>query len=88
VASYLPKISERLWAQDPEKDVLLLRKLQTSSYDTMTSGIQDNELARTRKQLVKNKKVIELDVHLYAHRNDPTEWGTVKGAVSKTRRGG
>ena len=34
VANHLSKISKRLWEQTPDKDILLLRKLETSSYDT------------------------------------------------------
>lgn len=86
VASYLPKLSDRLLAQDdPQKDVLLLRKLETSPYDTLKAGLRDNELERERQRFKKNKKVLELNIKLYGARNDATNWNVVKGAVSKTR---
>ena len=81
VASHLSKISKRLWEQAPDKDILLLRKLETSSYDTEKDVISDLELQRERSQDYRNRKKVQMSVLEYSNRNQATNWGVTKGAA-------
>lgn len=83
VAEKLPKISERLWEQTPDKDVLLLRKLETSIYDTMKQALSDPSMNEARSKVYRDKKRNELTTTLIANRNHSTDWGVTKGARSK-----
>lgn len=77
--SYLHKISERLWAQEPAKDIDLLRKLQTSKYDTSSKAHRsnaDNELQKVKRSLKTSKAKSELDIWKYSRRNHATDWNT------------
>jgi len=83
-AYYLPKINDRLWDQEPEKDILLLRKLQKSKYNTektpyRTNADRDlsNAKAKTRKDREKNAYV----THEISESNSATDWGVTKGAA-------
>lgn len=87
VASYLPKINDRLWAQDPDKDVLLLRKLETSPYDTATVNLKvDHELINTQRKLKENHARVTLKNDRFLDRNSATDWGVVKGPARVSRR--
>ena len=79
VASYLSKISNRLWDQSQEKDVLLLRKLKTSNYDTDVSAIPDGELQKKQRALNVSKKKMEFANTKYKQRNSATDWNVNKG---------
>lgn len=81
VAARLKKISERLWDQAPEKDVLLLRKLATSNYDSARSNenTAGDGLSGERKRMIKNQSSIYLGVHNYSERNRDTDWNVTKG---------
>lgn len=80
VYSYLPKINDRLLKQDPAKDVLLLRKLETSSYDTLDKPFnRDLEIKEMRQMIRKNEGIINLVNDRYRSRNQKTDWGVVKG---------
>jgi hypothetical protein len=80
VASYLSKISKRLWEQPPEKDVALLRKLKDSSYDTEAEGLRpDLEMKKEAYQNKKNLRKIEIDSFKYSRRNNATDWNVYKG---------
>ena len=84
VASYLPKINERLWSQSPDKDVLLLRKLQTSNYDTIKNAPIDDaerELILAKQETRKNHEKISLSAEQYYGRNSATDWNVTKGPV-------
>lgn len=84
VASFLPKISERLWNQTPDKDVLLLRKLETSTYDTATVNMNaDRELDAERARLIANRKRVGMSTLEYLNRNNDTNWNVVKGSRIK-----
>jgi hypothetical protein len=86
VAERLPKISERLWSQPPEKDVLLLRKLATSKYDTAKEDTSpDTDLKRQRRQLRRNGKRIAMETLSVSNRNASTDWNVTKGP-SQVRR--
>lgn len=81
VDSYLHKISERMWSQDPAKDVLLLRKLQESSYNTTDKAHSSNgtrDLQTARRQVTKNTEKARLDNWKYGNRNHATDWGVTK----------
>ena len=86
VANHLSKISKRLWEQTPDKDILLLRKLETSSYDTETDRIEDNELANERNQFGRNTKKVAMSALEYSNRNQATNWGVNKGPSNIKRR--
>tara|TARA_R110002126_G_scaffold199049_3_gene346780 strand:- start:117 stop:572 length:456 start_codon:yes stop_codon:yes gene_type:complete len=85
VATYLPLISDRLWSQSIEKDVFLLRKLETSGYDTHKSkkGADDVELQKTRREVGTNKQKIEFTVSAISKRNQKTDWNVTKGIVKR-----
>lgn len=79
VANNLSKISKRLWEQTPDKDILLLRKLETSSYDTEKDVISDLALQRERDQDYRNRKKVAMSTLEYSNRNQATNWGVTKG---------
>lgn len=86
VDQYLPKINERLWNQSPEKDVLLLRKLATSNYDSSDRPMRKSSLgsAQVGSQIQKNNEVIQLNKTNYLNRNNKTDWNKVKSNRVKT----
>ena len=75
---YLRKISDRLWAQKPEKDIDLLRKLQTSKYDTVASHSTNamNDLQSAMRSVRKSNSKIKLASWKYGDRNHATDWKT------------
>jgi hypothetical protein len=80
MAAYLEKISNRLWEQPPEKDVLLLKKLQTSKYTTTTQNTNnDLELAAERQAHNSNRKRNAMSALNKSNRNQATDWGVTKG---------
>lgn len=86
-SSYLPKINDRLWAQDPDKDVLLLRKLETSAYDTAKTDLKrDYELINAQRKIKADHEHIKLNNDHYLDRNNATDWNVVKGPVRIGRR--
>jgi hypothetical protein len=86
VANHLSKISKRLWDQTPDKDILLLRKLETSSYDTEMDVIADNELNNARRQITVNNKRSAMNTLSKNNRNQATDWGVNKGGVKIRRK--
>ena len=88
VADYLSKISERLWNQPPEKDVLLLRKLKDSKYDTSKSKetVSDRGLNNERSMLHRNQKRVGMSTLEASNRNQPTDWNIVKGPAKIQRK--
>lgn len=78
VANHLSKISKRLWDQTPDKDILLLRKLETSSYDTEKDIITDLALERERGQGKRNRKKVSMSGIEYSNRNQATDWNVTK----------
>lgn len=78
VASYLPKINDRLLSQAPEKDVLLLRKLETSSYTTLKAAIEDKEVKAEARTLKRRRISIGFETLKAATRNHDTDWNVVK----------
>jgi len=86
VANHLSKISNRLWEQTPDKDILLLRKLETSSYDTEKDIIDDLGLAREREQDKRNRKKVAMSSLEYSNRNQATNWSVTKGNVGIRRK--
>ena len=79
VANNLSKISARLWDQPPEKDILLLRKLETSSYDTEKEKMHiDKDLAREQKMFKQNRERRTLTTTRIADRNKATDWNVTK----------
>lgn len=79
VASHLSKISKRLWDQSPEKDIVLLRKLKDSKYDTEKDVIQDNALQAERARLRVGRMKQEYSTTLISQRNHGTNGNVVKG---------
>lgn len=79
VASHLYKISKRLWQQPPEKDIELLKKLQTSSYTTSKDDVErDKTLANEASQHKRNSKKVGMSNLAYKNRNYDTNWNVVK----------
>ena len=78
VANHLSKISNRLWEQDPSKDILLLRKLQTSKYNTEQNARHDYDLQAAQKKHKENKTLGTVMASNIANRNSNTDWHTVK----------
>lgn len=78
VADHLSKINKRMWEQTPDKDVLLLRKLKDSKYDTEKDKIRDTELEYERQKTYKNRQKIKLETRNYSNRNQATDWNVVK----------
>ena len=78
--AYMKKLSDRLWAGDPARDVDLLNKLQTvhggihKQYRTNS----DRDMSATRYQDGKNKQKITLNHKNYKNRNQKTDWNVVK----------
>jgi hypothetical protein len=86
VAAHLEKISNRLWEQPPEKDVLLLKKLKTSKYDTTTVNTnRDSEMNKERERYRTNRVKVGMNTLATSIRNSSTDWNTVKGSRSRTR---
>jgi hypothetical protein len=81
MAQRLEKISHRLWEQEPDKDVLLLRKLQTSKYDTTTQETQpDRELTNAREQYKRDRNRVGMNALQASVRNHDTDWNVTKGS--------
>lgn len=80
VADYLEKISNRMFEQPPEKDILLLRKLKTSCYTTTQDStlVKEKDRVNAIKQTKRNEMKIQLDSHNYGNRNHKTDWKVVK----------
>jgi hypothetical protein len=79
VANHLSKISKRLWEQSPEKDILLIRKLETSAYDTEGEKMHvDKELARERVMLKQTRERRTLTTSRISDRNKSTDWNVTK----------
>jgi hypothetical protein len=80
VANHLSKISNRLWDQPPEKDILLLRKLETSAYDTEKEKMHtDSALDAEKRQIKNNRERRSLTTSRISNRNQATDWNVVKG---------
>jgi hypothetical protein len=86
VADFLSKISKRLWEQPPEKDVLLLKKLKDSKYNTELDALKNHELDNERRQLRRNRLKVGMSVLAVSNRNGDTDWNTVKGSRKTGRR--
>ena len=83
MAAYLEKISNRLWEQPPEKDVLLLKKLQTSKYTTTTQNtVRDYEMEAEKRAYNSNRKRNAMSALEKSNRNQATNWGVTKGPSS------
>jgi hypothetical protein len=88
MAAYLPKINDRLCDQPPEKDLALLRKLQTVKYDTFKTQMPSrmmSEIAKEKRATDKSKAISMLDVTNYSNRNHDTDWNVTKGSRRHTR---
>ena len=82
MAAHLEKISKRLWEQPPEKDVLLLKKLQTSKYDTSTQNTdRDSEMEAEIRRLRTNQKRNGMSTLANSNSNQATDWGVSKGSA-------
>lgn len=79
VAEFLPKISARLWDQTPDKDILLLRKLETSPYDSLQTRMYNAEANALHSEVSSNKKRMAMDSLSKSNRNQATDWGVTKG---------
>ncbi len=86
VANHLSKINNRMWDQTPDKDILLLRKLETSPYDTEAESLHvDRELTNEKNRFMRNKERRSLITTNISNRNQATDWGVTKGPVRARR---
>lgn len=85
VASYLPKISDRLWNQTRDRDVYLLKALQKSTYD-IQKQVRDVTLAEVMRDVRTVKAKNEFTTRLVSTRNASTDWGVCK-ATRRQRTG-
>lgn len=82
MAAHLEKISKRLWEQPPEKDVLLLKKLQTSKYTTSKQNTdRDTEMEAEIRRLRTNQKRNGMSTLANSNSNQATDWGVTKGSA-------
>jgi len=82
MAAHLEKISARLWDQPPEKDVLLLRKLQTSKYTTSKQNTdRDTDVEAEIRRLRTNQKRNGMSTLANSNSNQATDWGVTKGSA-------
>jgi len=82
MAAHLEKISARLWEQPPEKDVLLLRKLQTSKYDTTKQDTnRDKDMTNERERYRTNRLRVGMSTLANSNINQATDWGVTKGSA-------
>ena len=87
MAQHLEKISHRLWEQEPDKDVLLLKKLQTSKYDTTNQATQpDKELTNAKEQYKRDRKRVGMNALQNSIRNHDTDWNVTKGSHRRRAR--
>lgn len=83
-AYHLPKINDRLWDQEPEKDILLLRKLQKSKYNTEKAPYRtnaDRDLSEAQRKTRKDKEKNKYMIGVVSSRNSATDWNVTKGAA-------
>ena len=89
MAQYLEKISARLWDQPPEKDALMLKKLQTSNYTTSTMHTNpDRAMENARVQFHTNENRVAMNHLAYQNRNQESDWSVNKSSAlrKKARR--
>lgn len=86
VAEHLPKISDRLWSQTPDKDILLLRKLETSPYDTLEGRLCDPNIKMLAGRVYRDKKRMSMEATAKSNRNRDTDWNVMKGLKPKRAR--
>lgn len=88
MAQYLEKISKRLWEQTPDKDVALLKKLQTSKYTTTKQATNpDREMGNAKNQHSRDKKRLAMLSLQHSVRNQATDWGVTKATGRGSRVG-
>lgn len=88
VAEFLPKINDRLIDQPREKDVALLKKLQTSNYTTLSMAMpsqKERDRRSVENQIRKANAIYKLDSEVHGNRNHDTDWGVTKGSRRHTR---
>ena len=89
VAEYLPKINDWLWDKPPEKDVVLLKKLSASKYNTLDKAFKTNmekELQKEQTNIILNRKIRTLTTIRISERNQATDWGVTKGGRLRRAR--
>jgi hypothetical protein len=79
IAEHLPKISDRLWNQTQDKDILLLRKLETSPYDSLQTKMYDSDQSKLRYEVETSRKKIAMESLSKSIRNQATDWNVTKG---------
>lgn len=88
VAEFLPKINDRLHDQSPDKDLALLKKLQTSKYTSLQSAMpsqKERDRQRLKYDTDKAKATMEMDITKYSKRNHATDWNVTQGSRRHTR---
>lgn len=86
VAHFLPKISDRLWDQKPERDVALLKAVSGSNYDTAGRAVMvDRGLASAQKEIHRTKAKRIYASTKAGNRNHDTDWNVVKASKRRTK---
>ena len=86
VAEFLPKINDRLWGQTQDKDILLLRKLETSPYDAMELRMYNSDSMVLMKKVATNESRMAMESLAKSNRNHNTDWNVMKGTRTKKAR--
>jgi hypothetical protein len=88
VAHFMPKLNDMLLASDREKDVLILKKLKDSKYNTavkIREYAEDKERKQLGHRMSIDRKIMNVEMHNRKTRNSATDWNVVKGPT-KLRR--
>jgi hypothetical protein len=88
VAHFMPKLNDMLLDSDREKDVLILKKLKDSKYNTavkIREYAEDKERKKLGHQMSVDRTRMDVEMHNRKARNSATDWGTVKGRVKVGR---
>jgi hypothetical protein len=87
----MPKLNDMLLNSDRDKDVLILKKLKDSKYNTAVKAdrsIADIERhSKEGHQMSLDKKIMNVEYNNYKNRNSATDWNVVKGPVRAKVRG-
>ena len=82
VDRHLPKIGDRLNDQAPDKDVALLKKLQTSNYNTSKNQInRSKEIEGLAYSIQTTTQRNQLAATNIRNRNHNTDWNVTKGST-------
>lgn len=88
VAEMLPKISDRLWNQGPERDGALIEKLQGSKYDTLERRMPNQsqrDMANLGRKIKNASARLQADRVVSQIRQKDGDWGTTKSNPNRRK---